>query len=813
MDELAKDLRYGLRTLLQAPAFAVVAIVTLGLGIGANTAIFSVISGVLLKPLPYGDGERLVLIRQSAALAGQPDASVSVKEYYDYKEQSRDFDELVEYHQMSFDLLKRGEPERVATGVVSHNFFDVLGIRPILGRSFVADDDKPGAEAVLILSHSYWQSRFSGDPGIVGQVFEMNDRPHRVVGVLPAVPHYPQENDVYMSVSACPFRARAEELQHQNRRAFSALNVFGRLRPGVSREQAAAGVAAICHRFTRENRSVYSPDSGFAATASGVREELTRDARPMLLVLLGTTGLVLLIACANVANLTLARVLRRDRELALRSALGADRARLVRQLLTESALLALAGGVVGLLFARATLGMLTAFVGRFTVRTGEIGIDPKVLAFTLGVSLLTGLVFGTFPALASGADLVGALKQGGKGSGGGGGRQRLQSALIVAQVAVSAVLLIGAGLLLTSFRRLQQVDAGYRPERVLSAEIFTNFSRYPDADAQRRLYLPLLERLEAAPGVVSAAITNAVPLSTVQAGSFPFQVEGIAVDDPVRRPAADFRTVSDTFFQTLGIPVVAGRAFTESDGQEAPRVVMVNRAMTRFWQGRDPVGSRISTDNGQSWMTVVGMVADVRQFGLERESLPQIYIPLRQTPFGLAGRVLVRTSGEPTAAAAMLRDAVRSLDPDMPIENVRSLEAIRDAYLATPRLTAVLLTVFAGLAMLVTLAGIAGVIATSVSQRTREFGLRMALGARRESVLRLVLAQGLVLVGVGLAIGLAASSALTRALASYLYDTRPSDPATIVAVAAAFLLAGALACLGPAWRATTVDPMIALRAD
>ena len=401
MEELIKNVRYAIRSLVHSPGFALVAILTLGLGIGANTAIFSVISGVLLKPLPYEQGDQLVLIRQATPLASDADPGIGVNEYYDYRDQSEDFENLVEYHQMSFDLLERGEPDRVNTGVVSHNFFDVLGIRPIFGRSFVAGDDLPGAEAVLILSNTYWRTRFSADASIVGQIFQMNDRPHRVVGVLPNVPLYPNENDVYMSVSACPFRARAESIRQQNRRAFSILNVFGRLKPGVTRQAAATTVGAICSRFTADNKADYPADSGFSATAAGIREELTRDARPMLLILLGTTGLVLLLACANVANLTLARLLRRERELALRAALGADRARLIRQLLTESSILALAGGVVGVAFAWATIGLLTDFVGRFTVRTGEIGLDGRVLAFTIAISVLTGLLFGTFPAMAS----------------------------------------------------------------------------------------------------------------------------------------------------------------------------------------------------------------------------------------------------------------------------------------------------------------------------------------------------------------------------------------------------------------------------
>jgi predicted permease len=812
VEMLAQDTRFAFRTLRTNPGFASVAILTLGLGIGANTAIFSVIQGVLLNPLPYEDPQRLVLVQQSAPLAGVQNTGISIREYFDYREGSPDFEALVEYHQMSFVLLRRGDPDRVDTGVVSHNFFDVLGIRPILGRSFTPDDDRPGAEPVLLLSYTYWQTKFGGDPAIVGQVFEMNDKPHTVIGVLPNVPHYPQENDVYMPVLACPFRAAAERNIAQNRRVFPALVVFGRLKPGVSRERAAAGVEAICGRFVREHPQHYRAGSGFTSTALDVRGELTRTARPMLLVLLGTTGLVLLLACANVANLSLARVLRRDKELALRTAVGAGRGRLIRQLLTESTLVALAGGVVGLVFASMTIDMLRLFVARFTDRAGEVSLDPRVLIFALAVSMITGLVFGTVPALASRMDVVKALKDGGKGGAAGAGHRRLQGALIVVQVAVSVTLLVGAGLLLGSFYRLQQVDAGYRGDRVLAAEVFGNFSKYPTADALLAFYLPLLERLEGQPGVVSAAITNAVPLSGIAPGSTPFQIEGRAEDDPDRRPTADIRIASPRYFDTLGVPLLRGRLFTDLDHREAPPVVLINASMMRYWGDADPIGSRISVNNGRTWATVAGIVGDVRQFGLDRQAVAQVYVPLRQTPFGLAGRVLLRTAGDPRSSANMLRAQIHALDPDMPIENVQTLEELRDTYLTTPRLTATLLALFAALALFVTVTGIAGVIATSVSERTQEFGIRMALGAEPASVLRMVLREGMARVAAGLVLGVAGALAFARTLGSLLFEVDPADPLTFAVVGLVLLAVAAAACFVPARRATLVHPMAALRA-
>jgi predicted permease len=485
----------------------------------------------------------------------------------------------------------------------------------------------------------------------------------------------------------------------------------------------------------------------------------------------------------------------------------------VRQLLTESTMLSLAGGAFGLLFAAWTVGLLTTFVERFTPRTGEIAIDVRVLLFTAVVSIVTGILFGTLPATTSRVDLAGAMKQGGKATA-GGGRQRVQAALIVLQVAVSVVILIGAGLLLTSFYRLQSVDPGYRADRVMSAELFTsNFTKYPDVNAQRSFYVRLVERLEAQPGVLSAAITNAVPLRTSQPFSAAFQIEGRTVDDPNTRPTADPRIVSAGFFKTLGVPLVRGRAFTDADDRETQPVVVINKAMMRYWDGGDPLGARISLDNGHSWATVVGIVGDVKQFGLDKPAVAQVYTPLRQTAQGLGGLVLLRANGDPATMAAMIRDAVWAIDADMPVARVRTLDDIRDQYLATPRLTAMLLTIFAALALLVTVAGITGVIATSVSQRTQEFGVRMALGASRRTVLRMVVREGLALVAAGLVIGGVGAVAVTRVLATYLFDTKPTDPFTFTVVGIAFVVAGICACLGPAWRATTVDPMLALRTE
>ncbi len=814
-DNLWQDTRFGLRTLRRSPGYTLAAVVILALGIGANTAMFSVVYGVLVEPLPYRDDGELVLVEQSVPALDMDSLNVSIPELADYRGQLRTVRDLVEYHSMSFTLLSEGEPDRVDTGVVSANFFNMLGVRPLYGRTFVAADEELGAEAVLVLSHEYWQQKFGGDPSVVGRVLEMNNRPHTVIGVLPPHPQYPRYNDVYMPTSACPFRARAQETAAQNRRAFGALEVFGRLSPGETAERASTELATVAAAFDDRFPDVYETNGKrgeVVAHVQPLKEELVAGARPMLVTLVGTTLLVLLIACANVANLALARTVRRSRELAVRTALGAGRGRLVRQLVTESLIVALAGGALGLGLASVSVEMLTRFVGRFTPRTGQIDIDGGVLLFALVTSVATGVVAGLLPALSVRRSLSGAMHDGAAGSGEGRTRQRLRAGLVVAQVAVSFVLLVGAALLLESFFRLSSVPLGYRTEQVMTAAIYGNFTRMATAEDARRIQDGVLERLRASPGVVSAAVTNAVPQSALLPGPRPIEIHGMA---PGIRPRNAVQNVaSEGYFDTLGVPILAGRDFRGGDGPEASPVAIVNQSMAGLWEGRSPLGTTFSVAGANPAVeyTVVGVSADFRMYGADRDVEAQFYLPASQAGFG-GGRLLVRTDRNPIDLAPVIKAAVHAVDETMPVEELRTLAEIRNERLAVPGLTAVLLSLFAGVALVVTLAGIAGLVGTSVSQRTREFGLRMALGATRRSVLNLVLRQGVVLVVIGAVIGAGGAYGFSRLLSRFLFETRPTDPAAYAAVAAVFVVAALAAAFGPARRATTIDPLTALRSE
>jgi predicted permease len=814
-DTFHQDLRFGVRSLAKAPGFVIAVVFTLALGIGANTAIFSMVNGVLLRSLPYAEGERVVRLRQRAPLDGR-DLGFSVKELQDLREQVAALGGVAEFHSMHFTLLGRAEAERVRTGVVSANYFDVLGVEPILGRGFHAGEDAADAEPVLVLSHDYWQRSHGGDPGVVGRRFEMNDRVHTVIGVLPPLPSWPEEIDVYMPSSACPFRSRANTIESRTARMLSAV---ARVAPGTPLESLAVQLKTVGERQRQAYPDAYADRlKGSALAAVPLREELVHNSRLTLLLMLGTVALVLLVACANAANLNMARLFSREQELALRAALGAGRRRLLQQLVTESVLLSLAAGALGLSLAWGSLGLLRTFVGRLSPRAEEVGIDVRVLLFTLLVSLLTGVVCGSLPALPGFERLALAIKQG-PGRGGSGGGLRLRGTLLVSQLALSFVLVIAAGLMVRTMIKLGQVNAGFRSDNVLTMGLDLNWERY--TDAKRRsdpvkvgaFYHAVMDRLRARPEVSSAAVGWTFPLNSTWRGDGSFAIEGRPAAPGQAQPRCEFRGVDHDYFRTLRIGLVTGRTFDEADDRiDAPAVVVLGQTSARrYWPGEDPVGRRVSLDGGETWATVVGVVGDVRQYGLDQDPGLEMYLPFGGNP-GFGFTLLVRTLGDPLKLEQEVRSAVRQADPQTPVSNVRTLERVRSESVASPRLTASLLSLFAVLALTISATGLGGALAFSVHQRTPEIGIRMALGAAPAAMLRMLLLQALRPVVLGLALGSVAALALARLMSGLLFGVRPTDPICFVGSALLLLLAGSLAALQPARRAARVDPMLALRA-
>ena len=815
LGDLGQDVRYALRGLRRSPGFTAAVVLTLGLGIGANTAVFSLVNGVLPKPLPYARGDQLVVLRQPDAQSAGQDLGFSPREVKDYRAMTHSLDSVVEYHSMDFTLLGADEARRVRTGVVSANFFDVLEVRPFLGRTFRAEDEAPGAEAVLVLSHAYWRT-LGGDPAIVGRRFEMNDRVHTVVGVLPPIPEYPNDNDVYMPSTACPFRNRPTVLE--NRRA-RLLNAFGRVAPGRTLAQAQAEVESVSRQLLAAYPDAFAAGTRARVVLSPLKEDLVRGARPTFLVLLATVALVLLIACANVANLTLARLVERNRELAIRTALGASRVRLLRQLLTESTIVALGGGALGLFLAYATRGLLTAFAARLTARSGEVEIDSRVLLFTLGMSVLTGVLAGTLPGL-PGRERIAATLVGESGRATGDRRRaRIRAGLVAWQLGLSFVLLIGAALMLRSFENLRRVDTGFRAEHVLTSRLNLNFSKYTteerrvNVDLTNGYYDALAERLRGQPGVTAIATAWTFPLNSAFQNQGTFLIEGQAADAGAALPHATAIGVSPTYFEALGVPLLRGRVFDARDRVGGPGAVVVNdRLARRYWGLADPLGRRISTDGGRTWRVIVGVVGDVRQEALDREPGETLYLPFREFP-GFTSTLFVRTTGDPTRIAEQMRTAARLSDPQTAVTAVRTLEDIRTEALASPRLTTVLLGLFAAVALVITAAGLSGLIAYSVSQRTHEIGIRMALGADRGRITAMVLREGLTSVVAGLAIGVAGALALTRLVTGLLFGVGPNDPLCFAGSAIVLVAAALAGCFVPARRATSVSPMSALRVE
>jgi len=808
VDQVCRDFKFAFRSLRKNPGFTLVAVVTLALGIGANTAIFSVLNGVLLRPLPYEQDENLVLVRQELPAAGIPRLNFSVQDIEDYRNQNSTFSSLVEYHEMSFVLLGGEEPQRVQTGVVSWNFFDVLGLKPLLGRTFRPDDERHGAEAVLVLSYEYWQRGFGGDLAIIGRQFQMNDRVHVVVGVLPPVPQFPQENDVYMPTSACPFRSADTFVANRNSRM---MGVVGRLKSGVSLQNAQADLNVIANRLREQYPESYPKSGGYRTAVVSLKNQITGNIRPTLWVLLCTAGFVLLIVCASLANLMLARLLRRDREISVRVALGATRMQLVRQFLTESTVLAVAGGLLGLSVAFATLDVLVAFAARFTTRVQEIHIDGRVLLFTAAVSIFTGLVFGCIPALTSRRNIATSLRADSRRASNSSRHQRFRNVLIVMEVAIAFILLVGAGLMLRSLMKLQEVDLGIRAENVLSARVDLNFSKYSNSETIRRFYRDLLERLSAIPTVTAAGAGSTFPLSDQPQRIIEIRFKDPVIEEPQARTQTNAFAASPGYFQALGTPLLEGRDFSDADRSGSMPVTIVNRSMARhYWRRESSLGRQISTDNGSTWLTIIGIVADSRK-SLDAEVEDSFYVPLDQFP--VARTILIRTTGNPAKIGQLVRGAVYSIDPEQPVDNLRTLEEVRSDSISSPRLTMTLLSLFAGLALLITATGIGGVIGFFVNQRRHEIGIRMALGAEHGSVLWLVLREGMMLISLGILFGFAGAFGLGRLMTGLLFRIRATDPATFIGVAFVVIVVAASACLVPAYRATTIDPTTALRSE
>ena len=807
MQTVLQDLRYAARTLSRAKAYTAVAVLTLALGIGANTAIFSVIHGVLLKDLPFTNGDRVVRLKQPVTVGEIDDAGFSVQEVADVRAKTRSLDAVVEYHTMSFNLLRRGEPQRVQTGVVSANYFDALGVRPLVGRTFRPGEDQPGAAPVLVLSYRYWRERLGGDTTIIGKTVEMTDRLHTVVGILPPLPAFPNENDVFMPVSSCPFRMSDGWITGRNVRA---LTLFAVARRGVELNAVRSDLKAIASQMHADHAESYPAARGFTLGAESLLEELSGPARETLVLLLATSAFVLLIACANVANLTLVRLVHRRAELVVRAALGAGNGRLARQLLTESVVVAAAGAVVGVGLAAALLRVLVPYAARFTPRAFEIGLDAPVLVFTLIVSVLIGLAAGTLPLIAVTRDLASGLRTRGDAGRSRGGRGRAERALVVAQVAVSVVLLAAAGLSLRSMQELSRIDAGYKPEQVLSLRVTPSRERYRRAQDRVAVIDRVLTAMRELPGVTSVALSANVPLGEGGRMSHSMIIQGRAVGPNDVAPQAEMQIVTGEYFSTIGVPLMRGRTFDEHDRAGVEEVAIISRSLAeRYWRDADPIGQRISPDGGDTFLRIVGVSGDVRDHALDQDPIDAFYVAFAQTPAG--GNVLLRSNVDAGMLAKRATAAVHAIDPDMPVDAVRTLLEVRLNSLAPRRLTASLLSLFGLLALLIAAAGIGGVLAFSVSQRTREIGVRLALGAQRGEVLGLVLRQGTAMVGVGLVIGTVGAVWLARFMQGLVFGIGPRDPLTLASVCLTLAAVGLVASLGPARRATAVDPVIALR--
>jgi len=812
MGTLFQDLRYGVRMLAKNPGFTAVVVMTLALGIGANTAIFSVVNTVLLKPLPYKDAGRIVVVWEQNPERGWYNNIISAANFLDWRKQNHVFTQMAAVDMFkSFNLADSSRPEEVGGEQVSTSLFSLLGVSPFKGRDFLPEEDQPGGPKVVILSYGMWQRRFGGDPGLVGKSISLNNESYIVVGIMPAGFHFPPFwRDWNKGELWVPGLNLSEPL-----RTYHNYVGVGRLKPGVSLAQAQAEMDTIARRIDLQ----YPESKGWGVGLVPLHEQAVGETRRPLLVLLGAVGFVLLIACANVANLMLARAAGREKEIAIRTALGARRRRLIRQFLTESLLLALAGGGLGLLVAVWGVGILTSVAGQralgpwASVSLEDVAINGPVLAFTLLLALATGIVFGLAPAFAaSSPDLNQSLKEGGRGSSEGAGRHRLRSALVISEFALALALLAGAGLMIRTLVDLGKVDLGFNPENVLTFRVPLLGPRYEDQRRQQEFLTRLLERLKTIPGVQWASVARGLPVGGWD--GWGFVTEDNPTPPPNQIPDANYQVVGPEYFRSVGIPLHAGRFFNDQDTAGSMRVAIVNQEWARQeWPGQNPIGKRLKVDMaGRPWLTVVGVVGNVRPDWPDPHFLPEVYLPYTQPPWDITPReFVVRTASNPAGVAAAVRNEVESLDKGQPVSDVRTLDEAVAESVADRRFVMLLFGAFAALALVLAAVGIYGVVAYSVEQRTREVGIRMALGAKTTDVLRMVVGRGLVLSLAGVGVGLGGALALTRFLSNMLYGVRATDPVTFAGVS---LLLAAVALLGsyiPARRATKIDPMVALR--
>jgi putative ABC transport system permease protein len=795
MGTLWQDLRFGARVLLRQPVFTFVAVLTLALGIGANTAIFSVINAVLINPLPFPEQERLVDLYETFKPNGF--GTLSVPNLRDWQQQNTTFAGIAAYAPGPFNLQAGDSPQRLQGLRVQANYFDVLQLKPQLGRTFLPGEDEAGRDRVVIISDALWRDSFGADPEIVNKTLPLNGASYTVIGVMPRSLSTLTRSQVW-----APLVFSETEKSARGNHSYSAI---GRLKAGVTLEQARAELNAIAAHL---ERAYPDAQTGRGAMVNLYEERIVGGVRQPLFILMAAVAFVLLIACANVANLLLARAAGRYREIAVRIALGAGRLRLVRQFVTEGVLLAFAGGVVGVGAAWLGLDVLGKLAFAFVPRSGEIKLDPRVLGFTLLVSILTGVIFGIAPAAqAFKTNVQEALKDGGSSVGLGGAG--LRSALVIAEIAAAFVLLTGAGLLIKSFMHLRSVDTGLRPEHVLTAKLSLPTEKYADGDARTRFHQQLLERITRLPGVEAAGITSHLAVEEYGTnGNTP--IEGKSYP-PNQEPLIEYRVVSPDYFRALGISLLRGRSFDEHDTKDSPPVVIINEAMAReVWGTEDPIGKRIF---GDPWVAVIGVVSDVKNVGLTQRAQPELYLNYTQglSQIKPSATLVVRSRLDPATLTAVVRREVQAVDPAQPIFAVQTMQAVLDSTVSDRRLNMTLLGVFAALSLMLAVIGIYGVMSYTVAQHTHEIGIRMALGAQAFDILKLVVGRGLFLTALGIAVGVGGSLALTRFIVALLFEVQATDVANLVIIAALLTTVALLACFIPALRATRVDPMIALR--